>query len=116
MSAITLIDDGRALDVPARVVDERVLVRASALPDSLDAGASGASEVDLAHLATRLGRPLALDASERAAYLGVSAAARARALASGEAPDFALPDLAGHVHRLGEHRGRKVFLVAYASW
>jgi hypothetical protein len=114
--AITLIDDGRPLDVPARVVDASVLVRGSALPTSLSAGTSGPSEIDLAHLATQLGRPLALDASEGVAYLGVSAAVRARALVSGEAPDFALPDLDARVHRLGEHRGRKVFLVAYASW
>jgi len=33
-----------------------------------------------------------------------------------QAPDFALPDLAGHVHRLAEYRGRKVFLVFWASW
>jgi hypothetical protein len=72
--------------------------------------------IDLAELAAALGRPLAVDLSERAACLGASAGDRGRALAALDAPDFALPDLAGRVHRLSEHRGKKVLLVAYASW
>jgi hypothetical protein len=62
------------------------------------------------------GRPLALDAEEGVAYLGRSARERAEALASLEAPDFVLPDVDGRPHALSEHRGRKVLLVAYASW
>ena len=33
-----------------------------------------------------------------------------------EAPDFALPDLDGTVHRLSDYRGKKVFLLAWASY
>jgi len=33
-----------------------------------------------------------------------------------QAPDFALPDLAGRTHTLAEHRGKKILLVAWASW
>jgi hypothetical protein len=62
------------------------------------------------------GRPVAVDPEEGAAYLGVPARARAAALASLEAPDFTLPDLNGRLHSLSEHRGKKVLLVAYASW
>jgi len=62
------------------------------------------------------GRPVALDEAERAAYLGVSAQERGRRLASLEAPDFTLPDLEGRLHTLSDHRGAKVFLVAYGSW
>jgi hypothetical protein len=62
------------------------------------------------------GRPVAVDPEEGAAYLGVPAGARAAALASLEAPDFTLPDLDGRLHSLSEHRGKKVLLVAYASW
>jgi hypothetical protein len=62
------------------------------------------------------GRPVAIDRDERAAYLGVSAAERAKALASLEAPDFTLPDLDGRLHSLSQHRGKKVLLIAYASW
>jgi hypothetical protein len=37
-------------------------------------------------------------------------------LQSLDAPDFALPDLDGRLHRLSDYRGNKVFLVAWASW
>jgi hypothetical protein len=66
--------------------------------------------------ATRGDRPLAVDHEEGVAYLGVSAPTRAAALASLDAPDFTLPDLDGRPHSLSAHRGRKVLLVAYASW
>ena len=72
--------------------------------------------VDLASLATVLGRPLALDLETGTAYLGASAQERRLALTSLQAPDFTLPDLNGRLHSLSEHRGNKVFLVAYASW
>jgi hypothetical protein len=62
------------------------------------------------------GRPVAIDRDERAAFLGVSAAERTRTLSSLEAPDFTLPDLDGRLHSLSEQRGKKVLLVAYASW
>jgi hypothetical protein len=72
--------------------------------------------LDLAAFAAAIDRPLALDAAERAAALGHAAAERRAALASLEAPDFALPDLAGRMHRLSDHRGKKALLIAYASW
>ena len=75
-----------------------------------------AQGLELVARAEAEGRPVALDRDERAAYLGVAASERARALASLEAPDFTLPDLAGRRHSLAEHRGKKVLLVAYASW
>jgi peroxiredoxin len=37
-------------------------------------------------------------------------------MATLEAPDFTLPDLAGRMHTLSDHRGKKVLLIAYASW
>jgi hypothetical protein len=72
--------------------------------------------VDLERFAEALGRPLALDADEGIALLGTGSAARGAALASLEAPDFSLPDLAGQMHSLSEQRGKKVLLIAYASW
>lgn len=62
------------------------------------------------------GRPVAVDLEARAAYLGTPASERARRLASLAAPDFTLPDLRGRPHSLADHRGEKVFLVAYGSW
>ncbi len=43
-------------------------------------------------------------------------AIRSAAAASGEAPDFALPDRTGKIVHLSDFRGRKVFLVTWASW
>jgi peroxiredoxin len=37
-------------------------------------------------------------------------------LVSLTAPDFTLPDLDGRLYTLSQFRGRKVFLVAWASW
>ena len=135
-STFTIIDDGKPVTVPARVSGDTVRVPREALeratgwtlkPEGLCRGAlcvplrpgaalESADGVDLAGVAAALGRPLALDTTERAAYLGVGAGDRARALAALEAPDFTLPDLDGRLHSLREHRGKKVLLVAYASW
>jgi hypothetical protein len=76
----------------------------------------GSDGIDLAGFAAALGRPLALDAAERAAALGTAASERRARLLSLEAPDFTLPDLAGRLHSLSDQRGKKVLLVAYASW
>jgi hypothetical protein len=72
--------------------------------------------VDLGMLASLLDRPLALDLDERAACLGGAAAERAHRLASLDAPDFTLPDVNGRPHTLSGFRGKKVLLVAWASW
>jgi hypothetical protein len=72
--------------------------------------------VDLEALAGALDRPLALDVAEGAAFLGSSARERSQALAARQAPDFSLPDLDGRLHTLREHRGKKILLVAWASW
>ena len=72
--------------------------------------------IDLGTLASLLGRPLALDLTERAACLGAAADERARRLQSLDAPDFTLPDVDGRTHTLSGFRGKKVLLVAWASW
>jgi hypothetical protein len=131
----TIIDDGTVHEVDAAVRDGRVVLSHEALarlgwelhPEGLcrdglcvpvpaDAGLEVRGGVDLTALARVIDRPLALDVAENAAYLGVSAGERQRALRSLVAPDFTLPDLARRPHRLSDHRGKKVLLVAYASW
>ena len=72
--------------------------------------------IDLAALADVLGLPLALDTGARAAALGTSHLDRAARLDTLEAPDFTLPDVAGAMHSLSDYRGKKVLLIAYASW
>jgi hypothetical protein len=132
----TLIDGERAVDVAARVEDGRVRLAPAALHDALGwelrpeglcrgdvcvpvrdrAALADGRGVDLEAFAAAIDRPLALDAGERAAALGHSAGERGARLRSLEAPDFVLPDLSGRLHRLSEQRGKKVLLIAYASW
>ena len=132
----TIIDEQAVREVPAALEDGRVRLPAASLEAALGwklepqglcrgsvclptAGRAGLvtdAGVDLAGFADLADRPLAVDVEHRVAALGASAGDRAERLARLEAPDFALPDLAGRVHRLSEHRGKKVLLIAYASW
>ncbi len=134
-----LIDDGQEVSFAADVQDGHVLIAPDALKMGLgwelkteglckdeicvpirDRGAlvSDAEDagVDLAAFAAALGRPVAVEPDARVAALGVAARERTSQLATLEAPDFELPDLGGQRHRLSDHRGKKVLLIAYASW
>ena len=135
--SFTLIDETRPVDVDASVTPRGVHLSATAVRDALgwELGPRGLCRgeecvpippataltaddgtVDLAALARVLDRPLALDRMERAACLGAATATRAGRLRSLEAPDFTLPDLDGRPHALSGYRGKKVLLVAWASW
>ena len=72
--------------------------------------------LDIAAMWRRSGQPVVHDTQRRTWVLGSGAAQRAAALATLQAPDFELPDLSGRMHRLSDHRGRKVFLATWASW
>ena len=72
--------------------------------------------LDVAAFWRHAGRPVARSEAGDVWVLGEDARTRADALVAGEAPDFSLPDLEGRLHRLSEQRGRRVFLVAWASW
>jgi hypothetical protein len=71
---------------------------------------------DLAAFAAHLSQPIARDDQSRVAAIGAPAASRRHALESLEAPDFALPDLDGRMHRLSDYRGKKVFLFTWGSY
>lgn len=71
---------------------------------------------NLAALADLLGLPTVTDSDHNAWCFGEAASERKRALTSLDAPDFTLPDLDGRMHSLREHRGKKVFVVSWASW
>ena len=75
-----------------------------------------AGTINVATLWRHLGLPLAHDASGDTWVLGTGATDRAAQLESLAAPDFSLPDLAGHTHSLAAHRGKKVLMVSWASW
>jgi len=132
----TLLDETRPLTVDARIDGDRVRLPRAAVRDALGwelkpqglcrgercvlvpapAELIRDGDVDLAALAKLLDRPLALDAAEGAACLGAAADERAERLRSLDAPDFTLPDVNGRPHTLSGFRGKKVLLVAWASW
>jgi AhpC/TSA family len=72
--------------------------------------------INLAALWRHLGQPALPSDRGDVWILARNAGERAAALGSLEAPDFALPDVGGHLHRLSDYRGKKVLLVTWASW
>jgi hypothetical protein len=60
-------------------------------------------------------QPVAHDAALSTWYFGLRSDQRQQ-LSSLEAPDFALPDLQGKLHRLSDFHGKKILLVTWASW
>ena len=77
---------------------------------------NGEPQLDLAAMWRHAGQPVVHDDAGEIWVLGTGAAERRAALETLEAPDFALPDLDGRLHRLSDLRGRKVFLATWASW
>lgn len=71
--------------------------------------------LDAAVLSARLGAPLVHDRAHDLWALG-PATVTGKALSTAQAPDLELPDVDGHPFRLSSLRGRKVLLVAWASW
>jgi hypothetical protein len=135
-STVTLIDDGTRVQVEAVVAKEAIRIAPAALSKALGwtlkpeglcradtcvpvrdhAALVHEDGIDLTAFAGLLGRPIAVDAPEGVAALGVAAANRAGRLAAMEAPDFILPDLQGRLHSLRDQRGKKTLLIAWASW
>ena len=72
--------------------------------------------LDLMSLGELLGRPIVIDHEESVASVGAETAAHGAELAGGVAPDFTLPDLTGREYSLSSFKGKKVLLIAYASW
>jgi hypothetical protein len=77
---------------------------------------SGDLKVDVTGLSRYMGQPVAASPEHAVWSIGPAAEDVADRLRSLEAPDFTLPDLEGRAHTLSSLRGRKVFLLAWASW
>ena len=71
--------------------------------------------LDAAGLAARLGAPLLHDAAHDLWAMG-PATVSGRSLSTAQAPELELPDVDGNSFRLSSLQGRKVLLVAWASW
>jgi hypothetical protein len=83
------------------------------LPDRarLDGG-----RVDVTGVAERLGMPLVADDAHGLWALGPESLPAGHALTTAVAPELELPDFDGNPFKLSSLRGRKVLLVAWASW
>lgn len=78
------------------------------------AAPAGPGAFDIRPVAERLGMALVED--EPSGAWAVGPAALGRALVEARAPELVLPDLDGNPFALSSLRGRKVFLLAWASW
>src|SRR5205814_8666205 len=71
---------------------------------------------NLSAFAKLIKQPIVVDQKNGVWYFGARASEQNGYLASLEAPNFTLPDLSGKLHSLTDFRGKKVLLVAWASW
>lgn len=71
--------------------------------------------LDVPALAERLRMPLVHDDEHRLWALG-PASVSGKAIDTAEVPDLVLPDVDGNPFRLSSLHGKKVLLVAWASW
>lgn len=76
---------------------------------------SGVTSFNLLAFAQLVSQPVAHDDALSTWYFGLRADQR-QGLASLQAPNFTLPDVAGKMHSLSDFRGKKVLLVTWASW
>lgn len=136
---VTVLTDARTIELPAgRVEGERLWLSEAELanatgwssrreglcrggvcvpiPPGRERDFVRDGQVDAAAVWRHLGKPVVHSEDASVWVLGEAASERASTLRSLEAPDFALPDLSGHMHSLSGHRGKKVLLVSWASW
>ncbi len=125
ITQVTAEDDGSAIRLPEAALREALgwerkpegLCRGDVcVPVDPHPGLVNEDGVDLERFAELLERPIAIDRETAVASLGASVVSGHELRELLMAPDFRLPDLAGKLHSLSEQRGKKVLLVAYASW
>lgn len=75
---------------------------------------STGARFDVAAVAAKLG--MALVADDKSGVWALGPESGGRAMTTAVAPDLELPDLDGNPFKLSSLQGRKVLLVAWASW
>jgi hypothetical protein len=73
-------------------------------------------QFNLTEFALLIEQPVAHDENTSVWYFGPPAWEWKSRLTSRMAPEFTLPDLSGRMHALSDLRGKKVFLLFWASW
>ena len=77
---------------------------------------SGSEYFDLLRFAAKIGQPVVTDKETSISSFGAIPATRSQLFEEALAPDFELPDADGNLHRLSDHRGKKVLIITWASW
>jgi hypothetical protein len=72
--------------------------------------------VDVSVVAERLGMPVVNDPDRGLSAIGPETALTGRVLTTAVASELELPDAEGEPFRLSSLRGKKVALIAWASW
>ncbi|MBI3743874.1 MAG: redoxin domain-containing protein [Chloroflexi bacterium] len=79
-------------------------------------GERGQRRFNLSAFARLIEQPFVSEEGLDTWYFGPAGWQWKERLASQQAPNFTLPDFEGKTHSLADYRGRKVFLLAWASW
>lgn len=74
------------------------------------------TQVNLVEFARLIEQPIAHDGTHGVWYFGPPSWEWKSRLDSGLAPNFTLPDFQGKLHSLSDYSGKKIFLLAWASW
>ena len=102
---------------PEGVCKEEICVPVpEARRDALLRGEPSEALFNLTEFARLIEQPVAGDKPNSVWYYGPAGWEWRTRLSSREAPDFALPDLAGRRHSLSDLPGKKIFLLFWASW
>ncbi|NJN52602.1 MAG: redoxin domain-containing protein [Gammaproteobacteria bacterium] len=71
---------------------------------------------NVAELADRVQQPYVVDHDAGVWSFGAIPAQRSGFVDRAVAPDFALPDVSGKIHKLSDFKGKKIMLLSWASW
>lgn len=88
-------------------------------PGKLDAWVrehDGETWFNVTDFASHIEQPVARDTQHNVCSFGPPSFEWQDRLPLQMAPDFTLPDFEGNPHSLSDYRGKKVFLVTWASW
>lgn len=96
--------------------DEACIPVTDTLADEILSEADGETWFNLTAFARYVEQPVAYDPGTRAWSFGPPAYEQQSRTGTGLAPDFTLPDFEGRPHALSDYRGKKVFLLTWASW